>query len=160
MAPDKDSQLERMNGQLRDRGCPPENDLWPGIEEAITAEENRLLNKPKKQRAGFWSPQVLLAAAAVVTFAIILVPLNFEPNVDKQMVGVEQQETNNALAFGQSESTLAEAMLNLEKAVLENPDDPNLLRLVRMVNSRQGELLRCKWAENTRVQDLLDGGVS
>jgi len=160
MEKDKDPQLERLNGQLHDRGRPPERDLWPGIENTIIAEEKRLHTRPPGRSTGFWRPQVFLVAAAVIAFAIILVPFSINPGGESQMVKYGQQELDGTLALGQSESALAEALTSLEKAVLENPDDPNLLRLVRMVNSRQGELLRCKWTENTRVQDLLDGGVS
>lgn len=159
MAHEKDPQLERLNAQLRDRGCPPGHDLWTGIDAAITVEEKRLFKGTKDEKVSFLRPRILWLAAAVATFALILVPLNFQPNGHDQVAENRQQEFKDKIALVQSEKTLQVAMNNLEMAVLENPDDPNLLRLVRMVNSRQGELLRYKYAENTRVQDLLNGEV-
>ena len=35
----RDRQLERLAGQLRDTGTAPDRDLWPGIEAAIDLEE-------------------------------------------------------------------------------------------------------------------------
>ncbi len=159
MATDKTPQLERLNTQLRDIGRPPERDLWQGIEEAITKEEKRLLQRPGKPLSSFWRSRVLWAAAAMVAFAIVLIPTAFQSVGSFRVSPIEEQVKAKGLALKESESTLSSALKSLEAAVRENPGDQNLSRLVHMLHSRKGELLRHKWSENNRVQGYLNGGV-
>ncbi len=160
MAADKDSQLDRLNAQLRDNSSPPERDLWPGINAAITKEEKIIRQKKRGGLPGFWRPQLLWVAAAMAAFAMVLVSLDFQTNEKDVLRESVIQKMNTQVAFVQSENTLLGAIKKLEKAAQENPGDQNLSRLIRMVTSRQGDLLRHKWAENNRVQGMLNGGVS
>ncbi len=160
MENEKDPQLERLNAQLQQKGITPERDLWPGINGAISAEEKRLFEQPKKKSEGFWRPQMLWVAAAMAAFALILIPLGLQTNDPGQMAKINQEQMGEELALDNSESALFGALKDLEIAVRENPGDQNLSRLIRMVSSRQGDYLRYKWDENSRVQEMLNGGVS
>ncbi len=105
MAPDKDPQLERLNSQLRDHGSPPERDLWQGIDAAITAEEKRLLGQSAKRSGNFWRPRVLWVAAAMAAFALVLIPLDFQPNENDQVAATNQPKIKTEMALGSSGNT-------------------------------------------------------
>ncbi len=160
MENEKDPQLDRLNSQLQQRGVTPERDLWPGINGAISAEEKRLFEQTKEKSGGYWRPQVLWVAAAMAAFALILIPLGIQTNDPGGLAEINQEQIGEEVALGHSENALFGALKDLEIAARENPGDQNLSRLIRMVSSRQGDYLRYKWDENSRVQEMLNGGMS
>ncbi|GAA6204641.1 hypothetical protein [Thalassotalea sp. SU-HH00458] len=148
-----DEQVEQLPKEMS-----PKRDLWQGIEKAI-AVSPRLPNETYPQK----TKRVHLAWAASVVAAVLLTWFSFSPqmttsheNLDLASVmqkNFEQQKTLMLTSFGQPELTqlspemqqqlleLSSARAAISKALENDPNNSELLNLLRWTQKQELELL-------------------
>ena len=125
----RDSQLERLAGQLRDQGVAPERDLWPDINAAIDRETRR----PGLNR---WRLGAVAAALLLMLTAgwLGLDAITHEGG-PADLAG-DSEDGPSGLAV------IDRALAELNLAMAEDPGNGNLSQLVLMVHQTRGHLLR------------------
>ncbi|MCP4572526.1 MAG: hypothetical protein GY838_09275 [bacterium] len=138
---DLDPRLEPLARRMRDRGQPPERDLWPGIDEAIDRRE-RAGDHPA--RTGWWR----FAAAVAAMLVLVLGARDLHvPRGDSTPGGtpspvVAEAAATWALDGLDEEAAIESALAELNAAMAADPDNPHLSRLALMVHRSRGEMLR------------------
>jgi hypothetical protein len=141
MERERDRQLERLAGQLRDDGVAPERDLWPDIDAGIARREA----SGGRRTASWWR----LAAAAAAVAAVVLgsrVLLTTQKGSEPErfartdISAAAAESAPGGLAGGME--TVDRALDELEAALAADPENRSLSRLVLMVHRTRGELLR------------------
>ena len=150
MERERDSQLDRLAGTLRDEGIAPERDLWPGIDAAITRRE-----QAGRSRHGlpWWGWAAAAAATVVVALALGLATNRADtggPGPDRDAAPVAAMASDGPIVTGGMES-IDRALEELESALADDPDNLSLSRLVLMVHKSRGELLRKTLTAGLRV---------
>ncbi len=140
MERERDSQLDRLAAQLREEGIPPERDLWPDIDAAISRREGRGF---ARRTPPWW--RLVAAVAALVIIAVGIgtrVPDRGGPSEASLPVYDLAQETSQpTVQVGMA--AIDRALVQLEKSLAADPDNLSLSRLVLMVHKTRSELL-CK----------------
>ena len=135
----RERQLERLAGQLRDTGTAPERDLWPGIEAAIDLEEQGSRHGVQRLKSG----NRLLRFAAMAAALTLMLGAGW--------VGIRTITGDAALPdiAGLSEearpgglAVINQALDELNLALADDPENRNLSHLVLMVHKTRGNLLR------------------
>jgi len=141
----------------------PERDLWSGIERAIQSKAQ----EPDSSNKKLVMP---LAWAASVVAAVLLTWVSFTPNSgveqSQSLVAVmqdsfEQQKQTLLVSFGRPDisklppamqeelSKLASARASIEKALRDDPDNADLLNLLRWTQQQEldfiEQLYRPQW---------------
>jgi hypothetical protein len=143
MERERDRQLDRLAGQLREDGMPPERDLWPDIDAEISRRE---ASGRRRQRAVPWW-RLAAAAAAVIALgfgsrALLNVGEGTQPEqlAQAELTAPAAETAPGGLAGGMQ--TVDHALDELEAALAADPENRSLSRLVLMVHRTRGELLR------------------
>jgi len=143
MERDRDRQLDRLAGQLREDGTPPERDLWPEIDAEISRRE---ASGRRRQRAVPWWRLAAVAAAVIALVFGSRVLLNGDGGPQPEQLAQTDvtapagQTAPGGLAGGME--TVDRALDELEAALAADPENRSLSRLVLMVHRTRGELLR------------------
>lgn len=150
MERERDSQLDRLAGTLRDEGIAPERDLWPGIDAAITRRE-----QAGRARRGlpWWGWAAAAAATVVLALGLGLATNRSgggEPSPDRAPTPVAAMVSEAPVVTGGMES-LDQALEQLQAALAADPENLSLSRLVLMVHKSRGELLRKTLTAGLRV---------
>lgn len=125
----RDSQLERLAGQMRDQGVAPERDLWPDINAAIDRDTRR----PGLNR---WRLGAVAAALLLMLTAGWL-------GLDTITRGVGPTDLAGDSEGGLSGLAVIDRALDeLNLAMAEDPGNGNLSQLVLMVHKTRGHLMR------------------
>lgn len=148
MERERDSQLDRLAAQLRDEGIPPERDLWPEIDAAISRREG--LGTARR------TPPWWRLAAAVAALVIIAVGVGTRvpdpggpPGAPVPGYDLAQETSLPTVQVGME--TIDRALVQLETSLAADPDNLSLSRLVLMVHRTRSELLRKSLTSGLRV---------
>ncbi len=135
-----DRQIQRLAGELRDRGTAPERDLWTGIDRAITAAEQHQIRPHAR-----WSWPRMAASAAAVLVLVFAGWTSVQQQISTEAqsplallespVAAESDETNGLAAID-----LALEELNL--ALSDDPENRSLGNLAQMLHQSRGRMLR------------------
>ncbi|HPF69453.1 MAG TPA: hypothetical protein PLQ13_02185 [Candidatus Krumholzibacteria bacterium] len=125
---DRDPVLEPLARRLRDEGVPPERDLWPAIDAAISRREGLGRRRPLRT---WWSAA---AAAALLVGLLVTLPRPEGPAAPEP--GLVASAARPGL------DTVDQALGDLEAALAADPDNLSLARLVLMVHRTRGALLQ------------------
>ena len=158
-----DQKLQQDIAQLPSE-LTPERDLWPGIERALQVKSGeRVSNRNRKVVAP-------VAWAASIVAAVLLTWVNVTPQGDTtdspsllnvMQTDFQQQRQLLLVSFGQPDisklspemqaelAKLASARQTIEKALLEDPENGDLLNLLRWTQQQELEfieqLFRPQW---------------
>jgi hypothetical protein len=133
----RDRQLQRLAGQLRDTGTPPNRDLWPDINAAIDSQEKKFGQRPSRRRGGNWLRMTAVAAALAVMMAAGWVGIQSLTG-DRESPGVAGEPEAPASGL----AVIDKALDELKLALADDPENKNLSHLVLMVHKTRGNLLR------------------
>jgi hypothetical protein len=132
-----DRQLQRLAGQLRDAGTPPNRDLWPDITAAIDLQEKELDPRSSRHPNTGWVRLAAVAAALVLMLAAGWVGIQSLTGDGKvPAVTGDQEKPASGL------EVIDKALDELTLALAEDPENKNLSHLVLMVHKTRGHLLR------------------
>ncbi len=143
-----DRQIDRLTGELREKGSKPERDLWPEIEEAIRR------SGPETGSSGWISVWRMAALAAVLALAVGLGRIgtgdgrgsagNAPAGAESAMLPPAPEGDSPAMSDFQEVSNLDRALRQLNRALASDPGNPGLSRLVRNVHKYRAEALSRK----------------
>ena len=138
----RDKQLERLAGQMRDTGTSPDRDLWPDINAAIDREEPRSAHRAPRRKRGSWLRPAAVAAALTLMLAAGWVGINSITGdaitADVGSPGIVGESVIPARGLAVIDKALDELTL----ALADDPENRNLSHLVLMVHKTRGNLLR------------------
>ena len=142
----RDRQLERLAGQIRDTGVAPDRDLWPEINSAIDRQEHRSGNRNRLAGSGSWPRLIASAAVMAVMLAagwagIRSVTENPVPPGAGPRAGLPGGTSTPAGPGGGLE-VIDQALDELTLALAEDPENRNLSHLVLVIHKTRGNLLR------------------
>ena len=133
----RDKQLERLAGQMRDTGIAPDRDLWPGIQAAIDQADMAPVSGVSRPGKGSWLRFTAMAAALTLMLAAGWVGVStITSEVSLPDLAVESETSNSGLAV------IDQALDELVLALADDPENRNLSHLVLMVHKTRGTLLR------------------
>ena len=133
----RDRQLQRLAGQLRDTGTPPNRDLWPDINTAIDLQEKKFGERPSRGRGGHRLRLAAVAATLVVMTAAGWVGIqSLTGELDAPDFAGEPEAPASGL------EVIDKALDELKLALADDPENKNLSHLVLMVHKTRGNLLR------------------
>ena len=143
----RDSQLNRLAGQMRDTGTAPDRDLWPDIDAAIDAAEHRTVIRAPHRKGMPWMR--LAAVAAVLTMMLSAGWVGIRTITGEAIIGDKTtQEVTSLDGAVESDSpasglaVIDQALDELILALKDDPENRNLSHLVLMVHKTRGNLLR------------------
>ncbi|MCK9995094.1 MAG: hypothetical protein KAH56_02305 [Candidatus Krumholzibacteria bacterium] len=138
----RDSQLNRLAGQMRDAGTVPGRDLWPDIDAAIDQAEHRTAIRAPRRKGRPWLR--LAGVAAVLTLMLAAGWVGVRSITGDVITGDVA-----SLNTGEAPETEANGLAVIDKALDElllalkdDPENRNLSHLVLMVHKTRGHLLR------------------
>ncbi|MFT5316681.1 MAG: hypothetical protein ACI9UK_002527 [Candidatus Krumholzibacteriia bacterium] len=137
-----DKRLAKTARSLSNQGMAPERDLWPDIDSAITAAEQNQIRPMASRRSPVWPRFAALAAA------IGLVVLGWWGSHSD--IGEANLETREVAQIKTHLEVIDDALAEVNQALAESPDDPNLTRMARKLYMSRGQALR----ENARTAVL------
>jgi hypothetical protein len=139
--------LSALAAALREDGVEPARDLWPDIERALdtTGATGRRATRYKAART--WTGAAL---AATVLLAIGLGVADLRPGPDVRPAIPVARDTTTLQPGGSAGSATArqglhavdQALNELQAALRQSPNDPDLSRLVMLIHHSRGRLLR------------------
>ena len=138
----RDSQLNRLAGQMRDTGTAPDRDLWPDIDAAIDQTEHRTVIRTSRRKGRPWWRLVGVAAVLILMLATGWVGIRsitgdvIVGDVASLNTTAEPEAAANGLAV------IDKALDELILALKNDPENRNLSHLVLMVHKTRGNLLR------------------
>ncbi len=135
----RDRQLERLAGQLRDTGTAPDRDLWPDIEAAIDqAEQGPGHRTPRLKRGSRLLRFAAMAAALTLMLGAGWVGIRTitEDAARPDIAGLSEVAPPSGLAV------INQALDELNLALADDPENRNLSHLVLMVHKTRGNLMR------------------
>jgi len=148
MERERDSQLDRLAAQLRDEGIPPERDLWPEIDAAISRRER--LGSARRMPS-WWRLAAAVAALVIIAVGVgTRVPDRGGPP-GASVPGYDLAEETTLPTVQAGMTTIDRALVQLEKSLAADPDNLSLSRLVLMVHKTRSELLRKSLTSGLRV---------
>jgi hypothetical protein len=132
-------QLNSLNADLRERGTPPARDLWPDIDQAITAAEDRQV-RPARRRRWDW-PQIA-ATAAMVMF--LVTTFWWLERRDPESGGPLGPVIELAAVVPETSglAVIEQALDELNLALAEDPENLSLTNLALMLHQSRGRILR------------------
>ena len=138
----RDNQLSRLAGQMRDTGTAPDRDLWPDIDAAIDAAEHRTVIRAPRPKGKPWMR--LAAVAATLTLMLSagwvgIRSLTGEPTI-QEVASLDSSVESESAASGLE--IIDQALDELMLALKDDPENRNLSHLVLMVHKTRGNLLR------------------
>lgn len=161
--------LEQLAPRLRDDGLEPGRDLWPAISAAIDAaaaprRRDGLAVTPRPAQA--WWPTAALAAAIVLMIGVGLAgrrPGDADPAAGARATAPATAAAGDAApavegaAAGQPATAardglreVGRALADVQSALTQAPDDPDLARLVMLIHHSRGRLLRLQAEDGVR----------
>lgn len=163
---DRQAAFDRQAGalavRLREDGVAPARDLWPELSAALDAAGDPSAGARAGRRGARpawpqWS-QAALAAGVVLAIGLGLTARGpapggsaAVPNAGPAAVSTPVPETSAdaspVAAAREGLRAVAQALAEVEAALTQSPDDPDLSRLVLMIHHSRGRLLRLQ-AEN------------
>lgn len=133
----RDGQLQRLAGQLRDTGTAPDRDLWPEINAAIDRQEQRQEPRKNRRHRGNRLRMTAVAAALVLMLAAGWVGIRtITGDLGSPADVADGQDRPSGLAV------IDKALDELTLALADDPENRNLSHLVLMVHKTRGNLLR------------------
>jgi len=143
----RDRQLQRLAGQLRDMGTAPDRDLWPDINAAIDRQDNRPGQRESRRRGGTWLRMTAVAAALTLMLAagwVGIRSINGDSITGESITG--DLESPDGVAGNEDQpsglAVIDQALDELTLALTDDPENRNLSHLVLMVHKTRGNLLR------------------
>jgi hypothetical protein len=142
----RDRQLDRLAGQMRDTGVAPDRDLWPDINAAIDRVEQKARPRKSRPLPGNWMRMTAVAAALTLMLTagwvgVQTIGKGTVPGMKGQLQAVADSGPLGGL------SVIDRALDELTLALADDPENKNLTHLVLMVHKTRGSLLR-KNSEN------------
>lgn len=135
-----DDQIDRLAGQLRDEGVAPQRDLWQGIDQAISATEQRQIG-PRPVRRWDWPQIAAIAAVLVVLVSAGWVSLQRGGPMD--LLAEAPGQVAEMVAADQSGlDVINQALFELNQALAKDPDNRSLANLALMLHQSRGKALR------------------
>lgn len=128
-----DRQIERLTRELRDKGVPPERDLWPEIEARLEDPHHRTC--PEGDR---WWRVAAVAAALIVLVASGYLTGGTDPAVETAANPLIEGPGDPIALLQDMNQTIGE----LEAAQDLNPENLNLSRLTALAHRGRADLLR------------------
>ena len=171
---DFDRRIDTLAGRLRDDGIEPARDLWPDLSAALDAAGAPRVGAPfagaRADRRGApasWPrwPQAALAASVVLAVGLGLtargpvpggtaVSPPAAPSAGSAAAPTEANPDPAAASPAGSAReglrAVAAALAEVEAALTQSPDDPDLSRLVLMIHHSRGRLLRLQAESGAR----------
>lgn len=133
----RDKQLKRLAGQLRDTGIAPDRDLWPEIQAAMDQADAEPVPQVSRPKKGSWLRFTAVAAALTLMLAAGWVGVrSITSEVSLPDLVVESDSATSGLAV------IDQALDELVLALVDDPENRNLSHLVLMVHKTRGNLLR------------------
>jgi hypothetical protein len=133
----RDKQLDRLAGQMRDTGVAPDRDLWPDIQAAIDQGDQAPVPRSSRRKKGSWLRFTAMAAALTLMLAAGWVGVrSIDSEVSLPNVVGETESPNSGLAV------IDQALDDLVLALADDPENRNLSHLVLMIHKTRGNLLR------------------
>jgi hypothetical protein len=150
-----DRQMDSLAQQLRDKGIPPERDLWQGIDqaidrtEAVTGGVRTRINPLTGWRI------VALAASILLLVGVGLVQMGglpgssneyraengtAVPSANVELAGVTTAESGDGEAS--SMEIIDRALDDLNRALADDPNNPSLSHLILVIHKSRGNLIR------------------
>jgi hypothetical protein len=143
----RDRQLQRLAGQLRDMGTTPNRDLWPDINAALDRQDNRPGQRESRRRGGTWLRMTAVAAALTLMLAagwVGIRSINGDSITGESITG--DLESPDGVAGNEDQpsglAVIDQALDELTLALTDDPENRNLSHLVLMVHKTRGNLLR------------------
>lgn len=144
-----DRQLSAAAACLREDGVPPAHDLWPGISLALDKAEAGGARPGRRRPARRWAQAAL---AASVLLAVGLGLSGWQPGGSPGTARGPQPAPGSGdqaaasptgpAATRQGLRAVEAALDEVQAALAQSPDDPELSRLVRLIHHSRGRLLR------------------
>ncbi|MBK9472747.1 MAG: hypothetical protein IPO18_10730 [bacterium] len=159
-----DRQVSALAARLRDEGVAPDHDLWPDISRALDAAgaPGRAIGRRTAARNGSLWAAAALAACVIVAVGAGLTgvrpgsePVARLPEAPTAGGTAANSETalapmSGPVATRQGLRAVEAALDELQAALAQAPDDPDLSRLVLMIHHSRGRLLRLQADGGTR----------
>lgn len=150
-AAEQDRQIRRLAEQVRAQGTKPSRDLWPGIDQAISAAEERQLRPVARiGRVERWRPVAAAAAVAVLILGTAWwstqrVPTTGPPAPMDNLTANLAEEPGRGPAGPTSADQLAVidgALDEVTAALAADPENKSLTDLALMLHQSRGRALR------------------
>lgn len=161
-----DRQVGALAARLRDEGVAPERDLWPDISRALDAagDPGRAHGRRTVARRGVLWAGAALAACVLVAVGAGLTGVRPGSAPVARLPGAPAAAgtaasapalpaaapTPGPVATRQGLRAVEAALDELQAALAQAPDDPDLSRLVLMIHHSRGRLLRLQADGGTR----------
>lgn len=133
------AQAKRLNDDLREKGTAPSRDLWPDIDRAITAAEDRQV-RPDRRRRWDW-PQIAATAAMLAFLAMTFWRLEGR---NPESAGLLDAESERVAVVPETSglAVIEQALDELNLALAEDPENLSLTNLALMLHQSRGRILR------------------
>lgn len=154
--------LEALAPRLREDGLEPGRDLWPAISAAIDAaaapSRRAGLAAPPRPALAWW-PTAALAAGIVLMIGVGLSgrrPGGIDPAAGGARATAPATAAADAAAGQQADAArdglreVGRALADVQSALTQAPDDPDLARLVMLIHHSRGRLLRLQAEDGVR----------
>lgn len=147
--------LSALAAGIREDGVEPARDLWPDIERALDATGAAGRRSTRYGAARTWAGAAL---AATVLFAIGLGVADLRPGpegrtaapVSRGAVAPQPVGSTGPAPARQGLHAVDQALNDLQAALRQSPDDPDLSRLVMLIHHSRGRLLRLQAEDGVR----------
>jgi hypothetical protein len=138
--PDRlDQQVSRLTEKLGQEGIAPTRDLWPGIDEAISATEVTPIRSVKNRHWG-WSQ--IAAAAATIVVLLSAGWWSQQSKTGTEVAALDVVIPNVVLADASGLDVIDQALLELNQAMANDPENQSLANLALMLHQSRGKALR------------------
>lgn len=159
-----DRRLAALTARLREDGVEPARDLWPDLSAALDAAGAPPAGARRHGVRPAWPlwSQAALAASVVLAIGLGLTargPLpggttSAPPAVPAAAVSTPAAAASDAVspvaAAREGLRAVTQALAEVEAALTQSPDDPDLSRLVLMIHHSRGRLLRLQAESGAR----------
>ena len=143
-----DRQIDNLTDSLRDQGLAPGRDLWPGIDEAIGRTEQASRGALRAGWLSGWRMAALAASLALI-IGVGYVGTTGDGSLEAYRAGTEQDinlayspgniaAADNPSALQRLDRSLGE----LNEALIKDPENRNLSRLVLLVHKSRANIMR------------------
>ena len=153
-----DRQIDHLARTLRETGIPPERDLWPDIDRAIERTDTRTSPLLPARNRGLAGWRIAALAASVLLLAGVglvqqgglpgksdsnqAVINNVGPLASADLTGPTDGSGDGVGDSDVSMQAIDQALVDLNRALADDPDNGSLSRLVLVIHKSRGNLIR------------------